>query len=148
MTIFRKEMENWEYNLTKDRLKDFISKNFDIQHNEFETWVPPDWIKNPKFLNSIKDEKLKDFACKINRIWKDLGRKIKDDVRLKPELYSLIYLPHLVIIPGGREDIEKAEHFKTESGKENFYSKLKAAAESVWDFSSRWFILNDTNKGK
>ncbi|KAL4103583.1 hypothetical protein QTP88_018944 [Uroleucon formosanum] len=270
MTIFWKEMENWEYNVTKDRLKDFISKNFDIQHNEFETWVPSDWIKNPKFLNSIKDEKLKDFACKINRIWKDLGRKIKDDVRLKPELYSLIYLPHPVIIPGGRfrelyywdsywiirglllcemnvtakgmiknyismiktfghvpnggriyyskrsqppmlipmmksyfevtndiyfvienidmlevefqhwinnhnvtiykngknytlavykdsstgprpesyrEDIEKAEHFKTKSEKENFYSELKAAAESGWDFSSRWFVLNGTNKG-
>jgi len=47
-----------------------------------------------------------------------------------------------------REDITKAQFFKTESEKENFYSELKAAAESGWDFSSRWFILNGTNAGK
>jgi len=47
-----------------------------------------------------------------------------------------------------REDIKAAENFTTENDKENFYSEIKAAAESGWDFSSRWFILNGTNKGK
>ncbi|CAI6353958.1 unnamed protein product [Macrosiphum euphorbiae] len=46
-----------------------------------------------------------------------------------------------------REDIKAAENFTTENDKENFYSEIKAAAESGWDFSSRWFILNGTNKG-
>lgn len=47
-----------------------------------------------------------------------------------------------------REDILSAQTFKTDNEKENYYSELKAAAESGWDFSSRWFILNGTNKGK
>jgi alpha,alpha-trehalase len=47
-----------------------------------------------------------------------------------------------------REDIMSAQTFKTDNDKENYYSELKAAAESGWDFSSRWFILNGTNKGK
>lgn len=47
-----------------------------------------------------------------------------------------------------REDIQSAQTFKSDSDKENYYSELKAAAESGWDFSSRWFILNGTNKGK
>ncbi|CAI6373107.1 unnamed protein product [Macrosiphum euphorbiae] len=47
-----------------------------------------------------------------------------------------------------REDMLKAKHFTTENDKENFYSEIKAAAESGWDFSSRWFILNGTSEGK
>uniref|UniRef100_A0A0A9X6L3 Trehalase n=1 Tax=Lygus hesperus TaxID=30085 RepID=A0A0A9X6L3_LYGHE len=46
-----------------------------------------------------------------------------------------------------REDIHSAAIFKTEEEKDDFYSQLKAAAESGWDFSSRWFILNGTNQG-
>jgi alpha,alpha-trehalase len=39
------------------------------------------------------------------------------------------------------EDVECAEAlFKTNKEKEEFYLHMKAAAESGWDFSSRWFI--------
>jgi len=31
---------------------------------------------------------------------------------------------------------------------EDFYINIKSAAESGWDFSSRWFIANGTNQGK
>ena len=34
--------------------------------------------------------------------WKDLGRKIKSDVKDHPERYSLHYLPEPFIVPGGR----------------------------------------------
>ncbi|XP_046406587.1 trehalase isoform X1 [Ischnura elegans] len=46
-----------------------------------------------------------------------------------------------------REDIHSASTFKTQQEKEDHYSELKAAAESGWDFSTRWFVLNATNKG-
>lgn len=46
-----------------------------------------------------------------------------------------------------REDILSAETFKSDEDKESYYRELKSAAESGWDFSSRWFILNGTNKG-
>jgi alpha,alpha-trehalase len=44
--------------------------------------------------------------------------------------------------------VTKASIFKTDDEKEAFYSELKAGAESGWDFSSRWFVNNGTNKGK
>jgi alpha,alpha-trehalase len=48
-----------------------------------------------------------------------------------------------------REDVSSAEEaFHTDEEKEAYYSELKAAAESGWDFSSRWFIQNATNKGE
>jgi alpha,alpha-trehalase len=48
-----------------------------------------------------------------------------------------------------REDFSSAEEaFHTDEEREAYYSELKAAAESGWDFSSRWFIQNATNKGE
>lgn len=44
-----------------------------------------------------------------------------------------------------REDITKGKTVQTESDEENIHSELKAAAESGWDFSSQWFILNGKN---
>ncbi|CAB3363628.1 Hypothetical predicted protein [Cloeon dipterum] len=46
-----------------------------------------------------------------------------------------------------KEDYETAHVFATEEEREEYYSELKAAAESGWDFSSRWFILDGTNQG-
>jgi len=48
-----------------------------------------------------------------------------------------------------REDVSTAQGaFHTDDEKEAYYSELKAAAESGWDFSTRWFIQNATNRGK
>lgn len=46
------------------------------------------------------------------------------------------------------EDYHHASYFPTEKEKEDFYINIKSAAESGWDFSSRWFIANGTNAGK
>lgn len=46
-----------------------------------------------------------------------------------------------------REDYLTSQSFRTNEEKDNYYSELKTAAESGWDFSSRWFILDGTNKG-
>lgn len=47
-----------------------------------------------------------------------------------------------------REDYITSQSFRTNEEKDNYYAELKTAAESGWDFSSRWFILDGTNKGK
>ena len=47
-----------------------------------------------------------------------------------------------------REDVLTSQSFRTNEDKENYWSELKTAAETGWDFSSRWFILDGTNKGK
>lgn len=45
------------------------------------------------------------------------------------------------------EDILSAKKLQGEDKKNAIYAELKAAAESGWDFSSRWFIANFSNKG-
>ncbi|XP_029340944.1 trehalase-like [Acyrthosiphon pisum] len=271
MKNFDQKMKDWKYTPTKYLLEEFVNEFFDKEDSELEEWTPTDWIKNKEIVNNIKDEKLKDWAKYINNMWPNLGRKIRDDVRLRPEYYSIIYVPNPFIIPGGRfreiyywdsywiirgliicdmhitakgiisnyismvqtfghvpnggriyyskrsqppmlipmvksyldatndmkfvieninaleiefnywitqhnvtigkngkkytlavykdlstgprpesyrEDINQSTPFSTVNEKENFYSELKAAAESGWDFSSRWYIVNGTNEGK
>jgi len=87
---------------SKADLETFVNSNFDKEGSEFEPWNPDDWHENPKFLKNISDPGLRTWATKIHSYWKELGRKIKDEVRDRPELYSMIYTSHPVIVPGGR----------------------------------------------
>ncbi|KAL1137712.1 hypothetical protein AAG570_009408 [Ranatra chinensis] len=255
---------------TKHDLLEFLNNTFEEAGSEFETWQPLDWIENPPFIEKIKDKDLKDWALKLNGMWKMLGRQMKPHVGQTPDLYSIIYVPNPVIIPGGRfrefyywdsywivrglllskmhktvrgmlsnfvgivdkygfvpnggrvyytrrsqppllipmvesyleatgdygfikdnihtlekeydfwinnrsvsvkksgktyrlalysenskgprpesykEDFRSAWALPDEDARNEFYSELKSAAESGWDFSSRWFVNNGTNKG-
>ncbi|XP_071397092.1 trehalase [Centroberyx affinis] len=84
------------------KLLEFLSTYFEEPGKEFESWTPPDWHDKPKFLGKIADQELRNWAEKIHHLWKSLGRKIRDDVKDHPQLYSQIYTPHPVIVPGGR----------------------------------------------
>ncbi|KAM9318761.1 trehalase [Pholidichthys leucotaenia] len=83
-------------------LQEFVEAHFDEPGTEFEQWIPADWHDKPKFLEGIADNKLRDWAGKIHGLWKSLGRKIQANVKDHPELYSQIYTPHPVVVPGGR----------------------------------------------
>ncbi|KAF5294782.1 hypothetical protein FQA39_LY00266 [Lamprigera yunnana] len=255
---------------SKLQVLQFIEDNFDEEGKEFEEWVPMDWTECPKFLKNIHDLAFRQWGSDINKIWKRLGRKMRNEVKDNLDSYSIIWVPNPVIIPGGRfrefyywdsywiikglllsemyhtakgmldnflfivktyghipnggriyylqrsqppmlipmiklyvdatndykllaenidaiemefsywmtnhtkvvrhnekdymlatygeksrgprpesyaEDVEMAGAFEDDARKEAFYSELKAAAESGWDFSSRWFVRNGTNKG-
>lgn len=256
---------------SRNDIQQFVKSTFESEGQEFEDWDPNDWNPHPKFVEKIKDPDFKKWALGLNNIWKDLGRKIKDEVKASKDLYSIIWVDNPVIVPGGRfrefyywdsywiiqglllsemnntvkgmldnfiyivdmfghipnggriyylersqppllipmiklyldfthnlqyikdniktiekefqywmenhlkdveidgktyqlavygdksrgprpesysEDYDGAAFFPDNEKKEDFYSELKAAAESGWDFSSRWFINNTTNKGK
>lgn len=89
-------------NMSSTTLQKFLDTYFDEPGTEFETWTPSDWHKNPKFLEKIEDNTLRKWAAEIHQLWKSLGRQIRTDVRDQPELYSQIYTPNPVVVPGGR----------------------------------------------
>ena len=66
-----------------------------------ETWSPDDWTPNPEFIAKLKKPQLRGLAKRINRLWKELSRKIKEDVKDNPSLYSIIYVPNGFVVPGG-----------------------------------------------
>ena len=80
-----------------------MEDNFDDEGLELESWTPEDWTPNPEFIGKLKKPALRGLAKRINRLWKDLSRKIKEDVKAHPSLYSIIYVPNGFIVPGGED---------------------------------------------
>uniref|UniRef100_A0AC35TYJ2 Trehalase n=1 Tax=Rhabditophanes sp. KR3021 TaxID=114890 RepID=A0AC35TYJ2_9BILA len=89
-------------NYSLQQLKTFVHSHFDVPGTELIPVIPVDWNPHSKHIHKIKDQKLKSFAYDLHHLWKDLSRKVKDDVRIHPEMYSIIYVPNPFIIPGGR----------------------------------------------
>ena len=79
----------------------FVEDNFEDEGLELETWSPDDWTPNPEFIAKLKKPQLRGLAKRINRLWKELSRKIKEDVKDNPSLYSIIYVPNGFVVPGG-----------------------------------------------
>ncbi|XP_072763574.1 trehalase [Anoplolepis gracilipes] len=79
----------------------FVSENFAMQ-DELDNSTLPDWKENPTILKNIQDPQFREWARRLNYIWKTLARKIKDDVMIDPQRHSLIYVNHTFIVPGGR----------------------------------------------
>lgn len=99
---FLKLMNTTYNNPNRQDIFRFVTEAFDPPGSEFEEWDPPDWSPHPKFLEKIKDSVLQKWATHLHHFWKELGRKLKDEVYNNTELYSIIYVQHPVIVPGGR----------------------------------------------
>lgn len=103
-----KVMENFDefikhYGQTpaQKHIKQFISQNFEFEDG-LEIWNPPDWKENPQNLNRIVDPNIRKWAFELNFLWKNLSRRVSDEVHRTPLLYTLIPLPNGFIVPGGR----------------------------------------------
>ncbi|GJQ81710.1 hypothetical protein Trydic_g9151 [Trypoxylus dichotomus] len=79
----------------------FINQNFVNDHG-VDKWEPNDFQANPSLLLYIEENEIKQFAIEVIKIWKELGRKVKQAVKDHSSRYSLIYVPNGFIIPGGR----------------------------------------------
>jgi len=78
----------------------FVGDNFE-DGDELVSWIPTDLTENPSIVDRIEDKNYKQWAKALNSEWKSLARKIKDDVRVHPDKYSLLWVPNGFIIPGG-----------------------------------------------
>lgn len=85
----------------REKIKNFVQDAFD-ETSELDPYTPSDWTPNPSVLLQITDPEYKQWAKNLNDIWKNLTRKMGDDVRDHPDRHSLIYVPNAVVIPGGR----------------------------------------------
>jgi len=81
------------------QLAEFVNRTFEVG-DELQPWAPGDWKKKPVFLRKIVDHSLKKWAKDLNLLWKNLSRKMADDVRENPDLYSIIYVPNGFVVPG------------------------------------------------
>lgn len=99
---YRKLKENNNNEVpSNSQLIQFIDENLE-DGDELENWTPSDFTEDPPFIRRIRDEQYRQWAYGLNYAWKTLARKIKDDVKLHPDRYTLIWVPNGFIVPGGR----------------------------------------------
>ncbi|VDL73542.1 unnamed protein product [Nippostrongylus brasiliensis] len=81
-------------NINRTLLKIFLEENFSPPGSEMMSCTPPDWNPQPAKLMSIVDPHLREWALKLNAI----DPKIEET----SSRHSLLFMPHMFIIPGGR----------------------------------------------
>ncbi|CAG9537673.1 unnamed protein product [Cercopithifilaria johnstoni] len=81
-------------------LKKFVDEYFEPSGNELEECELSEWQEHPPKLMKIQDSSLRDWALKLNGIWKLLCRKMKPNEN--PNQTSLIHVPEEFVVPGGR----------------------------------------------
>lgn len=79
----------------------YVNENFAMQ-DELANSTLLDWKENPDILKVIQDPQFREWAKRLNYIWKTLARKIRDDVMIHPQRHSLIYVNNTFVVPGGR----------------------------------------------
>ncbi|CAI4222949.1 unnamed protein product [Auanema sp. JU1783] len=89
-------------NINKTDLKAFVNKYFLPAGSELLNCTPPDWKATPSILMKINDPDLRAWASELNNIWRTLCKKIDPQIEEHSSRYSLIYVPNLFIVPGGR----------------------------------------------
>ncbi|WCJ26572.1 Trehalase [Euphorbia peplus] len=84
-------------------LKGFVAEYFDGTEKDVEYYDPPDFVAEPAgFLPEVGNPVVREWAVEVHSLWKNLSRKVADDVKEHPELHTLLPLPEPVIIPGSR----------------------------------------------
>ncbi|CEF66649.1 Trehalase [Strongyloides ratti] len=83
-------------------LLQFIDQHFDEPGTELIKVYPTDWHTFPSNFYNIRDPYFRRWALHLHRIWRDLTRQVKTNVRDHQDRYSLLYVPYPFVIPGGR----------------------------------------------
>lgn len=64
---------------------------------------PLDFVAEPEgFLPKVDNPEVRAWALEVHSLWKNLSRKVSDQVLEHPELHTLLPMPNPVIIPGSR----------------------------------------------
>lgn len=64
---------------------------------------PEDFVPEPEgFLPKVENEEVRAWALEVHSLWKNLSRKVSDEVKGRPGLHTLLPLPGRVVIPGSR----------------------------------------------
>ena len=89
--------------LSVEDLKGFIEKYFEGAGNDMVNCEPVDFVPEPEgFLPKVENPEVRAWALEVHALWKNLSRKVSDQVQKRPELHSMLPLPEPVMIPGSR----------------------------------------------
>uniref|UniRef100_A0A6N2K6I4 Trehalase n=1 Tax=Salix viminalis TaxID=40686 RepID=A0A6N2K6I4_SALVM len=89
--------------VTVKDLKVFIATYFDDAGDDLVYYDPEDFLPEPEgFLPKVKNPEVRSWALEVHALWKNLSRKVSDEVLEHSELHTLLPLPEAVVVPGSR----------------------------------------------
>jgi len=88
--------------LKNKEILDFISKHFGESGWELAEATPKDLLGHPTYLKGIKHKGLKNLGEEIQKLWVELGKVVRPQVKQYPTRTSMLYIPNVFVIPGGR----------------------------------------------
>lgn len=89
-------------------LQDFVASHFRAAGSDFLPHTPLDYSsERPPALARLRNASIAGWLHDVHRLWPELTRVVTRDVRTHPERHSLIWLPHPIVVPGGRFRCER-----------------------------------------
>jgi alpha,alpha-trehalase len=83
---FNKFMNKYNDAPSQVNLYVWLKENFDKPESELKNIFPVDFKEKPSFLKKIKNHHLRTFGSDLNKIWKNLTRRISHDVKVNKRL--------------------------------------------------------------
>ncbi|KAL3096365.1 hypothetical protein niasHT_026332 [Heterodera trifolii] len=86
-----------------DKLAKFVKQNFGMADGALIEHVPEDWVESPSNFKKIKDKKLAKWATELNKMWKEMSKKMPKDMdKNGNQRHSIIHLSNPFFVSGGR----------------------------------------------
>ncbi|XP_057826524.2 probable trehalase isoform X1 [Cryptomeria japonica] len=100
---FRELCRLQDNSLSPDHLTAFINEYFDEPGSDVIIYTPQDFTVEPEgFLPGVKHPEIRGWSLQVHSLWKELCRKVGEDVKISADQHTLLYLSRPVIIPGSR----------------------------------------------
>ncbi|XP_038907059.1 trehalase-like [Benincasa hispida] len=86
-----------------ENLKTFIKDYFHSAGTDLVYSEPVDFVPQPVgFLPKVENVEVRAWALDIHNFWKNLSRRVSDDLIHRPDNHTLLPLPEPVVVPGSR----------------------------------------------
>ncbi|KAL4019157.1 hypothetical protein IC575_022801 [Cucumis melo] len=86
-----------------ENLRTFISNYFHSAGTDLVYSNPVDFNPQPDgFLPKVENVEVRTWALDIHNFWKNLSRRVSDDLIHHPDTHTLLPLPEPVVVPGSR----------------------------------------------
>ncbi|KAG6497517.1 hypothetical protein ZIOFF_045418 [Zingiber officinale] len=84
-------------------LQRYVDEYFGVAGSDLLVAQPADFVAEPEgFLPKVERPEVRAWALQVHALWKNLSRRVADEVREQPERHTLLPLPGPVVVPGSR----------------------------------------------
>ncbi|KAG9440146.1 hypothetical protein H6P81_020311 [Aristolochia fimbriata] len=85
------------------QLRGFLDRYMGEAGSDLVVANPPDFVAEPSgFLPKVQNQVVRKWALEVHALWKNLSRRVSDEVKKNSNLHTLLPVPGPVVVPGSR----------------------------------------------